>query len=145
RSTFVKTGHRCLAAGSVMKTYDELKSFLLENRTIRDLHHGHRVLQELGQQNGAHGLRPVKVALLASYTDDFVVPLLKTELVLSNLVCKIYKPGFNQFRQELLDRTSGLYQFDPDVTIVAFTLDDVVPHALSRFSVLSDSHRAALQ
>src|SRR5262245_58919166 len=113
-----------------MKTYDELKSFLLENRTVRDLHHGHRVLQELGRQRGTHGLHPVKVALLASYTDDFVVPLLRTELVLSNLACEIYKPGFNQFRQELLDRSSGLYRFDPDVTIVAVALDDVVPHAL---------------
>src|SRR5262245_33194977 len=128
-----------------MTSYEELKLFLRENRTIKDLHHGHRILQQLESGPDAQAAKRVKVAILASYTSDFIVPLLKTELALSDLACEVYKPGFNQFRQDVLNRKSPFYAFTPQVTIVAFGLDDVIPDALSQFSILPEKERADLQ
>jgi len=126
-------------------TYEEVKAFIRDHRTLRDFYHAHRVVEDLAQQGRTASRRHVKVAVLASYTTDFVLPLLKTELTLSDIDCEVYKPGFNQFRQEILNRESGLYSFDPDVTIVGFGLEDILPDAVSKFPLLSHAECEALK
>src|ERR1051326_2895134 len=89
--------------------------------TVRDYHAAYK---QLRQKQFAHTL---KLAMLTSYTSDFVLPLLEVELMMSDIHTELYKPHFNQFRQEILDSHSGLYRAAPDVTIVAFNLEDVFP------------------
>jgi FkbH-like protein len=90
-------------------------------KTIRDYHLAYRQLdQEPFTQE-------VKLALLASYTSDFILPLLQVDLMRSGIRSDLYKPRFNQFRQEILDGNSGLYAAQPDITILSFHLEDVFP------------------
>jgi FkbH-like protein len=89
--------------------------------TVRDYHAAYKQLQ---QKQFAHRL---KLAMLTSYTTDFVLPLLEVELMMSDIHTEVYKPHFNQFRQEILDSNCGLYRAAPDVTIVGFNLEDVFP------------------
>jgi FkbH-like protein len=121
-------------------TYEELKHFAREHRTLKDTYHAHRLLAAIDDSE-AGWIRSVKVALLTSYTTDFIIPPLQTELAISDIRCEVYKPGFNQFRQEILNGGSGLYEFQPDVSIVAFALEDLIPEAVSKFSTLSDAQR----
>src|SRR5437762_9000896 len=77
-------------------------------KTIRDYHLAYRQLdQEPFTQE-------VKLALLASYTNDFILPLLQVDLMRGGIRSDLYKPRFNQFRQEILDGNSGLYAAQPD-------------------------------
>ena len=121
-------------------TYEELKHFARRHRTLKDIYHAHRLFATLGDSE-AGWIRSAKVALLTSYTTDFIIPLLQTELAISDVRCEVYKPGFNQFRQEILNGRSGLYEFQPDVSIVAFGLEDIVPDAVAKFPMLSDAER----
>src|SRR5438067_1396728 len=90
-------------------------------KTIRDYHAAYK---ELAQRSFA---QTVKLAMLTSYTNDFILPLLEVDLAVRGIRAELYKPHFNQFRQDILDPNSGLYQAAPDVTIVAFNLEDVFP------------------
>ena len=90
-------------------------------KTLRDYHTAYN---ELDQQPFN---RQVKLAMLTSYTTDFILPLLQVDLRLSQIRSDVYKPHFNQFRQEILNPNSGLYRVKPDITIVAFNLEDVIP------------------
>jgi FkbH-like protein len=90
-------------------------------KTVRDYHVAY---QELQQRPFTHR---VKVAMLTSYTSDFVLPLLEVDLMSSGIRSDIYKPHFNQFRQEILDPASNLYRTAPDITIVGLHLEDVFP------------------
>ena len=125
-------------------TYAELKHFAREHRTLKDIYHAHRLLAAVDDSE-AGWIRSLKVALLTSYTTDFIIPLLQTELAISDIRCELYQPGFNQFRQEILNGGSGLYEFQPDVSIVAFGLEDLIPEAVAKFSVLSDAERRSLR
>src|SRR5207249_1810094 len=90
-------------------------------KTIRDYHAAHR---QLDQQPFS---QEVKLAFLTSYTSDFILPLLQVDLMQSRIRAELYKPHFNQFRQEMLNHTSGLYAAQPDITIVGFNIEDVFP------------------
>ena len=54
---------------NVQTTRKELKSLLRTNRSIKDFNQAYRTLQQLEQSDCRH----LKLALLASYTTDFVI------------------------------------------------------------------------
>ena len=84
-----------------------LKELLQIAPTLANYNFAHRLLTAHTPEH----VKSMKIALMGSYTVDFVVPLLRAELFLSDLDAKIYQPHFNQFRQELLSPDSGLYAF----------------------------------
>ncbi|MBF0188503.1 MAG: HAD family hydrolase [Magnetococcales bacterium] len=65
------------------------------------------------------GLKPVKVAILSSFTLDFIHDSLIGQGFLNGLRITIQQSGFNQFRQEILNPSSELYAGKPDVVILA--------------------------
>ncbi len=78
-------------------------------------------------------LKPLKVALLSSFSIEFAQPALITYGFLNCLGIKIYRGHFGQFRQEIIDPTSGLYTFAPDVVILAVEGSDWIPELYSQF------------
>jgi FkbH-like protein len=72
-------------------------------------------------------LIPVRVALLASFTIDAVVPFLIVEAARLGFVVETYGAPFNSVKQELLDPDSGCFRHKPDVVVVANLLGDVCP------------------
>jgi FkbH-like protein len=127
------------------QAYADLKEYLSKHRTIRDFHFGFRMLAAFrGDPERRPFRRTIKIALLASYTIDFLVPLLETDLMLEDLECEIYRPRYNQFRQEIFDSRSALYTFRPDITIVAFDLADIFENRIAGFHTLAPAERRDL-
>src|SRR5207253_1443282 len=67
-------------------------------------------------------LRPLRVALLGTFTADGVVPLLRVELLRAGLAPELRSFGFDQLVVQLSDPESSLARFEPDVVLCQ--LDD---------------------
>lgn len=72
-------------------------------------------------------LAPVRVALLASFTIDSIVPFLVVEAARLGFAAEVYVAPFNSVKQELLRADSGCVRHKPDVVFVANLLGDVCP------------------
>jgi FkbH-like protein len=70
-------------------------------------------------RNGAASLKPRKIALLSSFSFEFLHDPLVASGLASGYRLEVYQPGFATFRQELLDPASGLYAARPDVVVLA--------------------------
>jgi FkbH-like protein len=105
------------------------------DRALGDLLFGNRLLLTLSPEARAAVLpRPLRVSLLTSWTSDFLDPLLRADFAIDGIDAALHRSHFNQFRQEILNPASSLYQFSPEVTVVAFRLEDVFPSRLAQLS-----------
>ena len=64
-----------------------------------------------------------RVALLGSFTLDPFVPVLRVEAARAGLWLDTYVAPYGQYLSELIDPTSGLYRFRPNVTFLAVDPD----------------------
>lgn len=62
--------------------------------------------------------RRVRVALLGSFTLDPFVPVLRVEAARAGLWAEVYSASYGQYLAELIDESSGLYEFRPQVTFI---------------------------
>lgn len=91
---------------------------------------GGRTIRLIARQVAAAkfgAIRPIRIAVLASYSAEFIEEALVAACFLRGLAAEIYLPGFNQFRQEILDRSSGLYRFGADLVIVSVLGETLCP------------------
>jgi FkbH-like protein len=72
-------------------------------------------------------LRPCRVALLASFTIDPLVPFLRVEAARLGFDADVYVGPFNAVHQELLDPQSGCGRRQPDIVFITQLLADVCP------------------
>lgn len=72
-------------------------------------------------------LAPLRVALLSSFSIEFIHDTLVALAFVEGLRIELYQAGFGQFRQEILNPGSGLYAFGPDVVVLALEGKDLVP------------------
>lgn len=77
-----------------------------------------RQLDAIGERGVPSGLR-VRAALLASFTIQPFVPVLRVEAARIGVWLDVYVAPYGQYFQELLDPRSGLYAFRPHVTFMA--------------------------
>jgi len=63
--------------------------------------------------------KKIKIALLSSFTIEPLAMYLDVGSRLVGLYPEIYVGPFNQYSQEILSESSGLYRFDPDVIVLA--------------------------
>lgn len=61
------------------------------------------------------GLEPLRLALLATSTADHLAKILPLYAALSGLSLELFVGGFDTIHQAVLDPSSELYSFDPDV------------------------------
>lgn len=126
--------------------YLDLKAHLRANRSVKEFHYGHKLLREFERDpQRSPFARKTRLAILTSYTSDFLYPLLKADLMLEDIGSELYEPKYNQVRQELLDAGSGLYSFQPDITIVAIELKDIFPEQTARFPVLAREEKESFR
>ena len=83
--------------------------------------------QALSRELGALSaqLRPLKVAMLASFTIDPLVPFLRVEAARHGFAAAVYVAPFNSVRRELLDPDSGCARHQPDIVFIDEQLGDV--------------------
>src|SRR6185312_5807615 len=81
--------------------------------------------REIGELRG--GLRPLKVALLASFTIDPLVPFLRVEAARHGFDADVYVTPFNSVNQALLDPDSPCVRHQPDIVFITQVLEDMCP------------------
>ncbi len=70
--------------------------------------------------------KKVKIAILSSFTISQLEPLLFVENLKNDIYSEIYIPGFNQFRQEILNKGSYLHIFKPDIIFFVLRVEDII-------------------
>jgi FkbH-like protein len=76
--------------------------------------------------------RPLRLALLASSNLDLLEKPLTGRLVERGFSPKIWNPGFNQYRQAILDPSSGLYREKPEAILLFLDAADLFAGCLAR-------------
>lgn len=121
----------CWQAGEVHAATQTARLLLLEQPGLTNC----RFLRQLmaGADPTAAGLKPLKVALLSSFSIEFAHDSLIAFGFANGLQVDIYQPGFGQIRQEVLNPDSGLYAFAADVAIMAVEGEDWLPEVYTNF------------
>jgi FkbH-like protein len=83
--------------------------------------------------------KPLRVAVLRSYTLEPIEPVLKLRLLLEGYRPSIWFGGYNQYAQEILDPRSGLYEFGPDLVLMMVRLEEVIPDFIDDFPARSSA------
>lgn len=120
-----------LAAGRVHAAVASARLLLEEQPSVLN----QRFVRQLANGAGtdAAGLKPLKVALLASFSIEFIHDALIAQGFANGLRIEIHQPGFGQIRQEILNPQSGLYTFAPDLAVIAIEGEDWLPALYSGF------------
>lgn len=79
-----------------------------------------------GNEFSWNGLRETKVAILSSATIEHLIPAIKISLLRRGLIAEIYTHDFGQYLQEVNNRESSLFKFDPNVVIIALDSENVI-------------------
>ena len=87
-----------------------------------------KTLEESAEQR-----RPLRIAVLRSYTAELMDPVLKLRLGLEGFATQIHYGDFNRYVQEILDPSSALYSFQPDIVLLLVRLEDVMPDFVDEF------------
>jgi FkbH-like protein len=92
-----------------------------------------------------HDWPEVRVALLATCTSEILHPYLKVEAARRGLRLTLWSGPFGQIEQQVLDASSALYAFQPDIICVFPRLEDWAEKELTAFSALGPEGRSTLE
>lgn len=70
--------------------------------------------------------RSVRLAVLSSCTIDHLLPAIRIAALRRQLNIEIYAGAYGQYRQEILDPSSPLHTFEPDMILLSLTGRDVI-------------------
>lgn len=83
--------------------------------------------------------RPIRVAILRSYTAEMIEPMLRLRLILEGYKPEFFWGDFNQYAQEILDDSSALYEFRPDLILLMIRVDELIPSFVWDFAAKTDT------
>jgi FkbH-like protein len=113
-------GRLRLDAGEWSGAAADLREAFREPTGHRELERGARLLAKLRRSGEPlPAKRRVKLALLGGSTTQLMRPLLEMVCFRDHIDAEIYEAEYGLFRQEVLDRSSGLHRFAPDVVLIA--------------------------
>lgn len=120
-----------LERGAVQAAMQAARLLLQEQPTLMNF----RFLRQLvdGLKPDKVGLKPYKVALVSTFSIEFIHDSLIAFGFINGLRIEIYQPGFSMINQEILNTKSSLYVFAPDVTILAIEGEDWLPEIYTDF------------
>src|SRR5262245_57517158 len=78
-----------------------------------------------------------RLAVLRSFTVEPVIPMLRAAAFVNGIDLNIQVGQFNAYVQEVLDQHSSLYNFAPDIVILAVQTRDLVPELWTRYTELT--------
>src|SRR5215472_11280668 len=84
-----------------------------------------RALSRLGLKE-ATGFSPIRLAVLASSTLDHLAPAIRVAGLRRRLLIDVNAGAYGQYRQDLLDPTSSLHQFAPQVMLFSLTAREAI-------------------
>ncbi len=89
-------------------------------------------------------LTTLRVAIVRSFTLEPVIPLLRAAAFCFRLDLQVHMGDYNAYMQEILDRSSSLYSFHPDVAILAVRTADIAPELWHDYSALATAEVPAV-
>lgn len=125
---------RLLGSGDVPKAYGLLKS-IWEGSPGPAM--ASFVISRFLKMRPELDLVPCKISFLRSLTLEPVVPVLRAALSVKGIDLKEHLSDFNAYAQEILDEKSKLYEFSPDIIVLAVQTRDILPDIWTRFPDLS--------
>jgi FkbH-like protein len=72
------------------------------------------------------GFSHVRLAILASSTVDHLAPAIRIAGLRRGLLIDVYVGAYGQYRQEVLDASSGLHQFAPQIVLLSLTARELI-------------------
>jgi FkbH-like protein len=84
-----------------------------------------RALGRLGLKEAA-GYLPIRLAVLASSTVDHLSPAIRVAGLRRRMLINCHSGAYGQYRQDLLDPTSDLHQFAPQIVLFTLTAREVI-------------------
>jgi FkbH-like protein len=84
-----------------------------------------------------------RLCILRSFTVEPAVALLRAAAFVNGIDLTVQVGGFNAHAQEILDPTSRLYRYAPDIVILAVQTRDAAPDLWGRYADLSPAERNA--
>lgn len=78
--------------------------------------------------------KPLRVAVLRTYTVEAIEPILKLHLLIEGYRPSFWIGGYNQYVQEIVDSKSALHGFRPDLLLLMVRLEDVLPDFVDDFA-----------
>jgi len=132
----IKLDHRAavrthLEGGELQAAQQSARLLLQEQPSLINFRFLRQLITAL--PSGGLGLKPYKVALVSSFSIEFIHDSLIAYGFVNGLRIEIYQPGFGMVNQEMLDSNSGLYAFVPDVTVLAIEGEDWLPDVYTHF------------
>ncbi len=94
--------------------------------------------KKLGDNNFNNKIR---VAILSSFTINGLEESLRVKLYEKKIDCMTYVGGYNQFNQEILDVSSKLYKFSPDLTFLILDTQSTLGNLFHEPYSVSSSER----
>jgi len=94
--------------------------------------------KKLGDNNFNNKIR---VAILSSFTINGLEESLRVKLYEKKIDCMTYVGGYNQFNQEILDVSSKLYKFSPDITFLILDTQSTLGNLFHEPYSVSSSER----
>jgi FkbH-like protein len=116
-----------LERGETYRAIQAARALVAEARGFQQWTFLRRAVERLPAES--LGLRKMRVALLSSFSIEFIHDPLIGQGFLNELRVEIYQAGFAQYRQEILDPSSGLYTWRPDVVVLALEGKHLCPFA----------------
>jgi len=78
-----------------------------------------QLLRTILAQHAPPAKRTAKAAVLGSYTTTQLVPMLQLAALRQGVLIETYESDYDQYQQDVLDPSSGLYAFGPDFILFA--------------------------
>ena len=122
---------RSLQAGAILQARQCARALLQCNSSLLNYKFLRQLVAEMPPD--VQGIELYRVALLSSFSMDFIQDALIAHGFANGLRIEVYQSGFGLISQEILNPSSGLYAFAPDVTVVAIEGEDWLPEVYTDF------------
>jgi len=93
------------------------------------------------EENAAMRMPTIKVAILRNITVETLIPVIKGEIALLGFNPEIYLGDFDTVAWDVMEPSSKLYEFNPDIVIICQWLTVLSPDIVARFCSLTSMMR----
>lgn len=92
-----------------------------------------RGLDAAERESSGKELKPLKIAVLRSYTAEMVGPVLRLRLLLESYRAEVEFGDYNGYAREILDNGSFLHRMRPDIVLLLVRIEEVLPDFVHDF------------
>jgi FkbH-like protein len=103
----------------VQEAFQALRKSIADNEDYAFLAKAAKLFARIRQQGKPSSLRKTRIAILSSTTTHLLAPLLGLACFRDEIDAELYVAPYGNFQQEILNPSSGLYAFRPDIVLIA--------------------------